>query len=243
LRIDGSWIEKKALAYSPDGRWLAGTGQDKSCIDIWDTQTHQRVAPLAGHAGPVYFVAFSPDGRRLASGGNDRTVRVWDVATWEGVAVLRGHLDEVFAAAFHPDGTRLASAGRDRAIWLWDLTTRQEVARLPGHTSYVFSLAFSPDGKSLVSGSGDGTVRLWDTAPLAERYWARREAEALRPKAERLVRRLFKAKKGPAEIVAALRADQALSKPLRRAALRAVLRRTRAPVEEGAGGTGAQLGR
>jgi WD40 repeat protein len=224
-RVDGGWLEKKALAYSPDGRWLAGTGQDKDSIDLWDAQTHQRTAQLKGHTAAVYFVAFSPDGRRLVSASSDRTVRIWNVATEECVAVLKGHTDEVFAAVFHPDGKRLASAGRDRAIWLWDLEKGQEVARLQGHTNYVFSLAFSPDGRSLVSGSGDASVRLWDTEPLRVRYQARRAAEALRPEAERLAERLFGQKKDAAEVVAALRADRSLSEPQRDAASRAVLRR------------------
>jgi WD40 repeat protein len=99
------------------------------------------------------------------------------------------------------------------------------MAQLQGHSSYVWSLAFSPDGATLVSGSGDFTVRLWDTAPLAERYRARHQAEALRPEAERLVERLFREKNDPVEVVATLRADQALGEPLRQAALRAVLRR------------------
>src|SRR5262249_56851577 len=101
--------------------------------------------------------------------------------------ILRAHTDSVFAAAFHPDGTRLATAGRDRAIWLWDLARGEDVARLQGHASYVWSLAFSPDRATLVSGSGDSTLRLWDTAPLNNRYQARREAAALQPEAERLV--------------------------------------------------------
>ena len=106
--------------------------------------------------------------------------------------MLSGHTDDVFAVAFHPDGRRLASAGRDRAVWLWELARGEEVARLPGHTSYVWSLAWSPDGTTLASGSGDSTVRLWDTVPLRTRYQARREAETLRPEAERLVEALWK---------------------------------------------------
>jgi hypothetical protein len=99
------------------------------------------------------------------------------------------------------------------------------VARLQGHTDYVWSLAFSPDGTTLASGSGDFTVRLWDTAPLKVRYQARREAEALRPEAERLVEALWRQKDGPAAVAEAIRADRALSEPLRQAALGAVLRR------------------
>jgi eukaryotic-like serine/threonine-protein kinase len=178
-----------------------------------------------GHTGLVYSVAFSGDGLLLASASSDRTVRVWEVAQAKCVAVLTGHTDEVFAAEFHPDGKRLASAGRDRAIWLWDLSTGEEVARLEGHTNYVFSLAFSPDGATLVSGSGDGTVRIWDTQPPARRHQARREAEALRPEAERLVARLFAELREPDQVVARLRADQSLSDPLRRAAMREVMRR------------------
>jgi WD40 repeat protein len=214
-----------APAFSPDGRWLAGAGEDDKVLCLWDARTLRPAAHFTGHTEAIMSVAFSPDGRQLVSaGGPDRTVRVWDVITGMG-RVLEGHTDEVFAAVFHPGGTRVASAGRDRAIWLWDLASGEEVSRLQGHSNYVWSLAFSPDGKTLVSGSGDATLRLWDTEPLRVRHQARREAEALRPEAERLVARLFAEFREPDRVFARLRADEGLNDSLRHAALRAVLRR------------------
>jgi WD40 repeat protein/serine/threonine protein kinase len=216
--------EGAGLAYSPDGRWLATRSADGATVVLRDARTHQASARLSGHEAIITSAVFSPDNRRLATCSQDRTVRVWEVGSG-ACQVLRGHTDEVFAVAFHLGGTRLASAGRDRAVWLWDLALGEAVTRLQGHTSYVWSLAFSPDGKTLVSGSGDSTVRLWDTTPLAVRYQARREAEALRPRAEQLVERLFREKNDAEAVVAALRADEGLSGPLRHAAFRAVLRR------------------
>jgi WD40 repeat protein len=213
----------KGLAFSADGRWLASSTPDFE-VCLWDAKTFRLSARWPGHTGEICSLAFSADGRRLASASFDRTVRVWDVEGGKCQAVLGGHTDTVFTAAFHPGGTRLASAGNDRAVWLWDLAKGEAVARLSGHTSFVWSLAFSPDGKTLVSGSGDGTVRLWDTEPLKERYQARREVEAARPEAARLVRRLLAELVEPGKVASRLRTEAGLSDSLRRAAVQEVLR-------------------
>jgi WD40 repeat protein/serine/threonine protein kinase len=220
------------FALSPDGKWLAGRdADDGKTVVLWDAQTFRSVAHWPGHTGEINAVAFDRAGGRLVSASSDHTVRLWDVATGECLRVFEGHTDAVFTAVFHPNGRRIASGGRDRAVWLWDPASGQEVAHLAGHTSYIWSLAFSPDGQTLVSGSGDSTVRLWDTEPLHVRYQARREAAALRPEAERLIGQLWREKNDASAVVEALRADGALSEPLRQAALHAVLRRAQRPAD------------
>jgi WD40 repeat protein len=223
LKTDGS-----ALAYSPDGRWLAATAADEKTLLLLDARTHKTIARLSGHENSVYKAVFNRDSSCLASCGQDRTVRLWQIGSGE-CRVLRGHSDIVYGVAFHPDGTRLASAARDGVICLWDVVRGEEVLRLRGHEEYVWSLAFSPDGATLASGSGDSTVRFWDTAPLKTRYQARREVEAARPEAARLVSRLLAEGNEPSRVFSQLRSDASLSKALRRAALQEVLRRAQGP--------------
>jgi WD40 repeat protein len=177
------WALRRALAYSPDGRLLAGP-YEANQVGLWEAETYRLVGTLTGHKRMVLSVAFSADGGRLVSAGADSLIKVWDVESKDCLLTLSGHADEVFAAVFHPDGSRIASGGRDRLVRLWDAATGEELVRLPGHSDYVYSLAFSPDRKTLVSSSGDRTLRLWDTEPLRERSRARRAAEVLRPKAQ-----------------------------------------------------------
>ena len=71
-----------ALAFSPDGRWLA-TGSKDQTVRLWDLRAADPSANrivLNGQHADVYALAFSPDGRWLAAGSLDAKARLWHIA-------------------------------------------------------------------------------------------------------------------------------------------------------------------
>lgn len=137
--------ENHALAFSPDGRWLA-VGSRTGSLQIWDVATQRQVHSLTPNTlAPV----FSADGKKLAAAEAEaEAVHVWDAVTGELLDTFFGYTRTVEALAFSPDGQLLLAASGN-TLTLRDLATRE--LRYPpmvlnARNARIKAVFFSPDG-------------------------------------------------------------------------------------------------
>lgn len=156
----------RALAFSPDGRLLAGAGGAPAQfgeIKIWDVAGQKELRTIRGHRDNIFAIAFNPrDGGVLASCSYDRLIKLWDVTSGRELKTLKDHTDAVFQIAFSPDGARLASASADRTLKLWDTATGERLYTLGDALDAVHALAFHPSGRWLAGAGADRTIRIWE---------------------------------------------------------------------------------
>ncbi|MFJ9713911.1 DNA-binding protein [Streptomyces sp. NPDC101234] len=109
-----------ALAFSPDGRYLA-VGDQSGRVTLWGKRATHRLAAMAGtftgteldSGASVRALAFSPDGHTLAVGGGDGTLQLWDVPSGQRLGSALPTVNEpLLAVGFDTDGRTLRTSGR-----------------------------------------------------------------------------------------------------------------------------------
>lgn len=170
-----------ALAYSPDGKYLA-VGRtftrvipEKYHINIYDADSgdliRNFIPPPAskGYSKDIHILTFSPDSKLLAAnayGGQVRGV-VYDIDTGEAVTTLTNSVptrktDRPTSLSFSPDGNYLAVGHGSGTINIWLKSSWELSSRFLGQENGIYSLSYSPDGNYLAAASRAKNINIWN---------------------------------------------------------------------------------
>ena len=155
-----------ALAFSPDGKMLAVSGNREILLHTLDGSASPRRLP--GLSDTVLSLAFSKDGSLLVAGGGTPArfgeIQIWDLpaARLRRSVMLTG--DTVFGVSISQDGSRVAAGCTDNTVRIVDTASGREVGKMGAHENWVLGTVFSVDGKRVVSVGRDRSAKLTDAA-------------------------------------------------------------------------------
>jgi len=170
-----------ALAFSPDGNFLATASGDQT-VKIWDLGNGHEVLKYAGHTDAVRFVAFSPDGKSIASAGG-KELKIWDPATGKERVNLEGEGIYTTSLVYAPDGKYLIVGSAEPAgigktpgtIIVYEASSGRIKRKITDFKEAINSLAFNCDGSIMGAAIRNGQIRLWQYPGFVDsnqsEYW------------------------------------------------------------------------
>lgn len=149
--------EVYCVTCSPDGRYLASAGQDRT-IRLWDAAKGATIRVLRGHEGEVNSVSFSSDGKWLFSVDDVGELRQWDAHSGEHRAAVTSLGSRAWNVLVTPDNQEVWCITARPELRSWRFGPHGEL--IPGR-SYPLQLdavACLPDGQMLGVSAISGSV-------------------------------------------------------------------------------------
>ena len=158
------------LAFSPDGKHLAGTYKDDSsdrspsrAVRLWDlfgSEGGQSGSP--GHQ--LSKCRFSPDGNTMVVFDGDGELALWDVASGRGLHRRPGYGRYLKMLATSPDGKVVASGDGSARILLWNAANGELLHSLTGADDSISACLIASAGKRMITVGSKGTFQFWGLA-------------------------------------------------------------------------------
>jgi WD40 repeat protein len=143
-----------AVAFSPDGRRVATSGDDRS-VRVWDVRTGKEVRRWAERQFCPRQLVFGRDGKTLFALKSSCVLRQWDVATGKEGPRFGGSVYRA-SCALSPDGTQAATVQNATLVVVRDLRGAEVTHRLTipaklAEGSPAWEVVFAPDGKAVLA--------------------------------------------------------------------------------------------
>jgi WD40 repeat protein len=171
-----------AVAFSPDGQWLATAIDDhtastevshKHTIRLWNTQEGGSFPSILRDENLTAYVdkiAFSADSHWLLTTESGLCMDWSNTVLWELSTDHTNYIFDGCNAVFSHDSHWLATA-TNTEVYLWDITNISSIRNpiiFTGYVDELVALAFSPDDRWLAVGEQGDNVTLWDISELPQ---------------------------------------------------------------------------
>ena len=171
----------QALAFSPDGQWLASGGYGDT-VTVWNAATGAELSRLSRPQPPnnaVVKLAFSPDGTHLGELRYNGRVTIWDLQKAKVVSSTKLRSGAGMPLVYSPDGKEWLTSGTapERStvpIEIHDAASGKVLRTIPTKWYGILGLVITKEGIVVASGltaaadddeqNPAGTVEEWELA-------------------------------------------------------------------------------
>ena len=160
LTIESTW-QINRLAWSPDGKYLAGATSDGMII-IWDVKGTLVKKFLPFSPEEFFDVETSSNGEFVVSGGKQGYFRLWQLTTGSLTRSPPIHKGAINDIAISPDNQLILTGGKDKKITISTVPGLSQLTGFEGHDHSITAVEWSHDGKRYASGDEKGIVKIWD---------------------------------------------------------------------------------
>lgn len=151
-----------AVAYSPDGKWLAVSGFHE--VVLIDTSSYTLARRFIGRSERIEDIAFSSDGSKLAVAGGIPGVmgelQLWNTDSGELLRSWNIGSDTLYGVAWSPDNKLLSIGCADKSVRAFETESGKQVVFSATHEDWALDTVFSVKGDHLLSVSRDRSMKL-----------------------------------------------------------------------------------
>jgi len=169
----------RAVAISPDGRWLAvglplhGHHDEERDLDLIDLTSPDAPSRNLKTSGAILSLTFSPDSARLVATTQTGGAHIhgFEAATGRKLSLPAQHSAGIWSASFTADSNSILTTSSDRSLCLSSMTGGSSQVLPLAHDNEIWAAAIHPSGMRVATGDKDGNLKIYPlplpNAPLA----------------------------------------------------------------------------